>query len=104
MVVLSGDIWIMTPSTFGSRLTLASEFVRRKHGAVALAAILLLSGCEKQNALVPPAPPEVEVAVPIQRAVSLHLNQTGTTEAVATVDLVARVEGFLTDIKYRDGD
>jgi RND family efflux transporter MFP subunit len=75
-----------------------------KNGAIALAAIFLLGGCEKQNAYVPPPPPEVEVALPIKQTVSLHFEQTGTTEAFATVDLVARVQGFLTDIKYRDGD
>jgi RND family efflux transporter MFP subunit len=87
-----------------SRRTISFEFSRWKNGAVALTGILLLSGCEKQNAFVPPPPPEVEVALPIKQTVSLHFEQTGMTEAFAAVDLVARVEGFLTDINYRDGE
>ncbi|MGZ8323644.1 MAG: efflux RND transporter periplasmic adaptor subunit [Rhodoplanes sp.] len=48
-------------------------------------------------------PAEVDVAQPLQQTVRLHLDQTGNAIAFATVDLIARVEGFLTDIKYQDG-
>ena len=85
-------------SCVGSKRPICFGFAR------IIAATFLLSGCEKQNAYVPPPPPEVEFALPIKQSVSLHFEQTGTTEAVASVDLVARVQGFLTDIKYRDGD
>lgn len=61
------------------------------------------AGCSKQNAYVPPPPPEVGVAQPLQQTVTIHLEQTGNTVAYNTVDLVARVEGFLTAIKYQDG-
>jgi RND family efflux transporter MFP subunit len=65
---------------------------------------LLPVGCGKQNAYVPPPPAEVGVAVPLQQTVRAYLEQTGNTVAFATVDLVARVEGVLTDIKYEDGE
>ena len=45
----------------------------------------------------------MDVAQPLQQTVRLHLEQTGNAIAFATVDLIARVEGFLTDIKYQDG-
>ena len=41
--------------------------------------------------------------MPLQQTVTIHLEQTGNTVAYNTVDLVARVEGFLTAIKYQDG-
>jgi RND family efflux transporter MFP subunit len=64
--------------------------------------LLLLTGCE-QNSFVPPPPPKVEVALPAQRAITRYLEATGNTAPVKTVDLVARVQGFLQSINYQDG-
>ena len=69
--------------------------------AVATAAIVL-TACE-QNAFVPPPPPKVEVAAPLQKNVTRYLDATGNTAAVKSVDLVARVQGFLQSINYKDG-
>jgi RND family efflux transporter MFP subunit len=66
-------------------------------------AIAGLSGCKKQNAYQPPPPPEVGVAKPVSRPITPYLYSTGTTAAFNSVDLVARVEGFLQKINYRDG-
>jgi len=68
-----------------------------------LLAAVWMAGCTKQTAYVPPPPPEVGVAQPLQQTVTIHLEQTGNTVAFNTVDLVARVEGFLNAIKYKDG-
>jgi RND family efflux transporter MFP subunit len=82
------------------------DFVRldgRKNGApLALAALFLLAACE-QNTFVPPPPPKVEVAAPVQRAVTTYFDATGNTAAIKNVDLVARVQGFLQSINYEDG-
>jgi RND family efflux transporter MFP subunit len=69
---------------------------------LALAAAAL-GGCKKDNQLVPPPPAEVGVAAPLRQSVVPYIEQTGNTQAFATVDLVARVEGFLTAIDYKDG-
>jgi len=69
---------------------------------VALAAFVTLSACE-QNSFVPPPPPKVEVGVPVQRTITRYLEATGTTAPIQTVDLVARVQGFLQSIDYQDG-
>jgi len=61
-----------------------------------------LSACE-QNSFVPPPPPKVEVAVPLQRAVTRYLEATGNTAPIKNVDLVARVQGVLQTINYQDG-
>jgi RND family efflux transporter MFP subunit len=63
----------------------------------------LLAGCKPENKFQPPPPPEVSVAVPLQQQVAPYDVLTGNTVAFNTVDLVARVKGFLTDIKYVDG-
>jgi RND family efflux transporter MFP subunit len=64
--------------------------------------LVLLTGCE-QNTFVPPPPPKVDVAVPVQRAITRYLDATGNTAAIKNVDLVARVQGFLQSINYQDG-
>jgi RND family efflux transporter MFP subunit len=68
----------------------------------ALAAVVLLAGCE-QNSFVPPPPPKVDVAIPVQRPVTRYLEATGNTATTKSVDLVARVQGFLESINYQDG-
>jgi RND family efflux transporter MFP subunit len=70
--------------------------------ALAALSLFLLTACE-QNTFVPPPPPKVEVAVPIQKAITRYLDATGNTAAIKNVDLVARVQGFLQSINYQDG-
>jgi RND family efflux transporter MFP subunit len=70
--------------------------------ALGALSLIVLSGCE-QNAFVPPPPPKVEVALPVQRNVTRYLEATGNTAPIKTVDLVARVQGFLQSINYQDG-
>jgi RND family efflux transporter MFP subunit len=69
---------------------------------IAVAAMGILSACE-QNTFVPPPPPKVDVAVPVQRSFTRYLETTGNTAAIKNVDLVARVQGFLQSINYKDG-
>jgi len=82
--------------------------VVRRSGAVAARAVFavaafgVLSACE-QNSFVPPPPPKVEVALPVQRAITRYLEATGNTAPIKNVDLVARVQGFLQSINYQDG-
>jgi RND family efflux transporter MFP subunit len=68
-------------------------------------AALLLAGCEdeQRNAYQPPPPPPVTVAAPQVRTVTDYVELTGTTAAVNTVQLVARVEGYLREIHFQDG-
>jgi len=50
-----------------------------------------------------PPPAEISVAPPLQQQVQPYEVLTGNTAAFNTVDLVARVEGFLSSINYTDG-
>jgi RND family efflux transporter MFP subunit len=69
---------------------------------LAAMSLVLLTGCE-QNSFVPPPPPKVEVALPVQRSITRYLEATGNTAPIKSVDLVARVQGFLQSINYQDG-
>jgi RND family efflux transporter MFP subunit len=72
------------------------------HVAFVLSAFAALSGCE-QNSFVPPPPPKVDVGLPVQQAVTRYLDATGNTAPIQSVDLVARVQGILQSINYKDG-
>ena len=63
--------------------------------AAVLGVALLLSGCKKANQYAPPPPAKVSVAKPVAETITRYLEATGNTAPVASVDLVARVEGFL---------
>ena len=71
--------------------------------ALVVATIPLAACNDSKNAYVAPPPPKVQVAQPLQKPVTEYLELTGNTQAFATVDLVARVQGFLTSINYVDG-
>lgn len=68
----------------------------------ALAALGLLAACD-QNSFVPPPSPTVEVAPPVQKNITRYLEATGNTAPIKVVDLVARVQGVLQSINYKDG-
>ncbi len=70
---------------------------------VAIVAIAGLAACKQENKFQPPPPPRVSVAPPLQHAVRGYMEQTGNTVAFNSVNLVARVEGFLSAIDYQDG-
>jgi multidrug efflux system membrane fusion protein len=75
--------------------------IRLSAGAAALA--MLLTACGDRNTYQPPPPAEVTVAKPEQRKVTLYMEVTGSTAAFNRVDLVARVQGFLEKVGYKDG-
>jgi RND family efflux transporter MFP subunit len=72
--------------------------------AAATAVAVILSACGQDNRYVAPPPPQVRVALPLQQPVTRYLEATGYTTAVNTANLVARVQGFLQEIHYHDGD
>ncbi len=69
-----------------------------------LAALAALTGCGDDNRYVAPPPPVVTVMTPEQKTVTLYLEATGNTAAVNSASLVARIPGFVQEIKYQDGD
>lgn len=77
---------------------------RRLAAAITFVGILpLIAACGEKNTYVAPPPPKVTVAVPVKKPVTRYLESTGNVAAVNSADLVARVAGFVQDIKYEDG-
>ena len=63
----------------------------------------LFAGCQPTNEFKPPPPAAVTVALPLQQPVVDYFSTTGTTRAKATVELRARVNGYLEQINFKDG-
>ena len=64
-----------------------------------------LAGCDRSGAAPPPAPPPAAVTVshPVDRDVVDGDEYTGRLEAVDSVDVRARVSGFIDSAKFREG-
>lgn len=70
--------------------------------ALALAAVLP-AGCDKKAEAPKEAPPSVTVSRPTQQPVIEYVETTGSVTASRTVDLVARVLGYLQTVSFEDG-
>ncbi|MGD0960521.1 MAG: efflux RND transporter periplasmic adaptor subunit [Methylomonas sp.] len=68
------------------------------------AALLSGAGCQEKNTYAPPPPPQVTVSQPVRQQVSEYVEFTGNTQAFKTVQLVARVQGYLEKVLFHDGD
>ncbi len=89
----------------GSVRAVCSRRVRlRSLGRVSAAvALLVLAACGEENRYVAPPPPKVSVALPLQQSFTPYLEATGNTASINSVKLVARVQGYVQEIKYQDG-
>jgi RND family efflux transporter MFP subunit len=76
---------------------------RHRFGLACVAIALIVAACNSENHYVAPPPPKVMVALPTQQDVVPYLEGTGSLAAVNSANLVARVGGFLQEIKYVDG-
>lgn len=75
--------------------------------ALPVVAILcaILTGCQNvEPTVLPTEPPGVPVATPLIRPVVEYDAYTGRTRAVSTVEIRARVQGYLKEIRFEAGD
>jgi RND family efflux transporter MFP subunit len=62
-----------------------------------------LAGCGGGTTVAPPPPPAVSISQPIQEAVEDSLEFTGRTSAVESVQVRARVSGYVTKVAFTAG-
>jgi RND family efflux transporter MFP subunit len=75
------------------------------HGFLVAALIVSALGCDEKHPEIVATPPAVvDAAVPIEREVTDYQVFTARTQAVESVDIKARVTGYLTGIHFNDGD
>src|SRR5689334_6664152 len=89
--------------TSNPRARLTPPLRRLAAGWIALAC-LVTAGCDHPPPPPPPAAvPEVEVCLPVNREVTDREEFTGQTEAVKTIDIRARVTGYLKAVDFQHG-
>jgi RND family efflux transporter MFP subunit len=72
--------------------------------ALVLGSCLCLAGCGHPPMMPPPAgPPPVTVSHPIEREVTEYADFTARTSAVDSVELRARVSGYLEKVNFKEG-
>jgi multidrug efflux pump subunit AcrA (membrane-fusion protein) len=76
---------------------------RAAAGLLLVFLLVSLAGCKSENKFVAPPLPDISVVLPLKQSLVPFTEQAGNTQAFNTVDLVARVEGFLIKIGYQDG-
>src|SRR5690348_12898589 len=68
-------------------------------------ALVVVAGCnEDKPAAKKAVAPVVTVAQPVEKEITEHEDFTGRTDAVFTVDVRARVSGYLEKVLFKDGD
>jgi RND family efflux transporter MFP subunit len=79
------------------------------HGVLSISAcgmslllLVLLVACKEKAPALPP-PPAVTVSQPVRKVVTDYLELPGNMQAIYTVQLVARVAGYLEKILFQDG-
>src|SRR5262245_36980864 len=87
-----------------ARMNMAQQCCKPQAVLLAFAALTAAACSEKHPELVPPPPPVVMVANPVERTVTDYQLFTARTQAIESVEVKARVTGYLSRIMFKDGD
>jgi RND family efflux transporter MFP subunit len=98
-----GDQGSGTPFRFGIRRQAALRFFTCQFWVGAMVAAAFLCGCHQQTATPVLPPVGVTIAKPIEREIVTYAEFTGNTAAVKSVDIRARVSGYLDKIGFEEG-
>ncbi len=79
---------------------------RKPFGSVIfVAAVLLITGCAKQQAAPPARPPAtVSVGKVTQKTMPVEVTAVGNVEAISTISIRAQVPGEVQDVNFKEGD
>jgi membrane fusion protein (multidrug efflux system) len=65
--------------------------------------VFVLFACGKKEAPTAPPPPDVKVAVVLQKDVPIYVENVGETVGASDIEIRARVEGFLETVNFQEG-
>jgi RND family efflux transporter MFP subunit len=95
----------MVPVPHGLARPSRRRWWRRGAGfGAALLAAVLAAGCGSGPEKPKPPPPEVTVTTPVTGEVVDYEDFTGRLSAVMTVEIRARVAGYVTEVPFKEGD
>ena len=76
-----------------------------RHPGLRWIGLVALVGCRPAPAaLAPTPPPSVTISRPVERPINNYGEYTGWTQAKESVDVRARVNGYLDEVCFKDGD
>jgi len=105
--ILVGCASLSPPYAASSFLLPASRFLLPAARCLVPASCFLIllfpAGCTQKQQSAPPPAPKVTVSQPVREYIVDYLEFSGNTQAVNTVQLRARVEGYLDGVYFRDG-
>ena len=105
--ILVGCASLSPPYAASSFLLPASRFLLPAARCLVPASCFLIllfpAGCTQKQQSAPPPAPKVTVSQPVREDIVDYLEFSGNTQAVNTVQLRARVEGYLDGVYFRDG-
>src|SRR5436309_6296931 len=74
-------------------------------GLAVLLPLLAVAGCGRaRTQTAPPTAPEVVVGESVRKEITEHEDFTGRTEAVETIEIRARVSGYLHKVHFSEGE
>src|SRR5688572_18314017 len=85
----------VTPPSFPGHLRVPAAF----GGLLAL----LAQGCKSELPIVAAAPPVVTVSQPLDQEILSYDEYTGRLQAVESVEIRARVQGYIDKVNFEDG-
>jgi multidrug efflux system membrane fusion protein len=68
-----------------------------------LTCFVLVGGCRAKPEVAPPGPPVIPVSRPVERTITDYVDFTGRTNAIQSVDIRARVSGYLVKMPFKEG-
>ncbi len=93
------------PSSSGEKTLMRYCVTFRRSSSVVVALGLGLAGCTRgPTGAAPAAATPVSVSYPVERAITRYADFTGRLEAVYSVEIRARVTGYLDRVYFKDGD
>jgi len=101
-VVTRDWIFIRRPDVVDNQFSF-SKMVGVLLKAMSSLAVLFIIGCGPAKPAMPPPAPSVTVVPVEERTLEDFVVFTGRTEAVESVDIRARVSGYLNETKFKDG-